>query len=345
MRRTVPVPPAKPLISKRHSIMNSSRRQLNATVCVAVSVFVAFSAALQAQDIDPHDWLRKMTNAVQMTNYEGTVIRIKDGKAEALKVVHVVTDGVVREKVVIQEGNGLEIIRNGNEVHCILPDKKSVLVEEWNDQSTLFSTLPSSEIRFGNEYDVSIVQRERVAGRRAVIVAIRPHDEYRFGHRIWLDIETGFPLQTKLIGTDGEAIEQVKFADISLDKEIHVSALAPTYSTENFRWYTSEPRRLINYSAESDWTNDGMPPGFRIVSTHQEELPGSDEPVTHLLFSDGLANVSVFVEPGDGKPISKPSRVGASNSFSIATDGYLITAVGEVPAATVEQIARSMQPN
>ena len=116
------------------------------------------SAAALAERADPNDLLNRMGAAVQTTSYEGTVIRIQDGKAEALKVIHTVTDGVIREKVVAQEGNGLEIIRNGNEVHCILPDSKSVLVEEWDDQSTLFSTLPSSQVLFGIEYDVSIVR-------------------------------------------------------------------------------------------------------------------------------------------------------------------------------------------
>ena len=176
----------------------------------------ACGAAAFAERVDPNELLNRMGAAVQSTSYEGTVIRIQDGKAEALKVVHTVTDGVIHEKVVAQEGNGLEIIRIGNEVHCILPDRRSVLVEEWDDQSTLFSTLPSSEVRFGSEYDVSIVREERVAGRQTILVAIRPHDVYRYGHRIWLDTETSFPLQTQLISEDGDALEQVKFADISL---------------------------------------------------------------------------------------------------------------------------------
>ena len=176
---------------------------------------------------DPGEWLQRMTAAVQTTDYEGTVIRIQNGTVEAIKVVHVISDGVIREKVLIQEGNGLEIIRNGNEVHCILPDRKSVLVEEWDDQSTLFSTLPSSDIRFGSEYDVSIVREERVAGRKAIMLAIRPHDVFRYGHRIWLDVATGFPLQTKLMDGTGTAIEQVKFADITLGQAIDHSALQP----------------------------------------------------------------------------------------------------------------------
>jgi sigma-E factor negative regulatory protein RseB len=103
---------------------------------VVIAGQLACSAAALAERVDPNELLIRMGAAVQTTSYEGTVIRIQDGKAEALKVVHTVTDGVIREKVVVQEGNGLEIIRNGNEVHCILPDRKSVLVEEWDDQST-----------------------------------------------------------------------------------------------------------------------------------------------------------------------------------------------------------------
>lgn len=331
------------LISKRHSVMTASRRLLIANVGVALGGLISAATAAYAQDAAPHEWLNKMASAVQTTNYEGTVIRLQNGKVEALKVAHVNSDGVIREKVIIQEGNGLEIIRNGNEVQCILPDKKSVLVEEWNDQSTLFSTLPSSDIRFGNEYDISVVRQERVAGRKAILLAIRPHDNYRFGHRIWLDMVTGFPLQTKLMGDDGKAIEQVKFADINLDKEIHASALAPSISTENFRWFT-QPERNITQTVDSPWSSDDLPPGFRVVSTHEERLPEREVPLTHILYSDGLANVSVFIERASGRKIAQRSRVGASSSYSIEIDGYHVTAVGDVPAMTVEQIATSMQP-
>jgi sigma-E factor negative regulatory protein RseB len=298
------------------------------------------SSAL-AEPADPDDWLNRMGTAVQQTSYEGTVIRIQDGKAEALKVIHTVTDGVIREKVVAQEGNGLEIIRNGNEVHCILPDRKSVLVEEWDDQSTLFSTLPSSQIRFGVEYDVSLVREERVAGRQTILVAIRPHDGYRYGYRIWLDTETAFPLQTQLIGEDGTAIEQVKFADISLNKEIHASALAPSISTENFRWL-NQPSQHVKHAIETRWKSSDLPPGFQAVATHGETMPGSEEIVTHILYSDGLANISVFVAPQGQVTAAGPSRVGGSNSYSISIDGHRVTAVGEVPAITVEQIATTM---
>jgi len=321
--------------------MQFLRRKSLAKSILLVGLLAGFAAA-PADPGDPSVWLDRMGDAVKKTSYEGTVIRIRGGEAEALKVVHTFTDGVIREKVIAQEGNGLEIIRNGNEVHCILPDRKSVLVEEWDDQSTLFSTLPSRDIRFGSEYDVSIVREDRVAGRQANLLAVRPHDGYRYGYRIWLDIETGFPLQTQLIDTDGEAIEQIKFAEISLNKEIHASALAPSYSTENYRWFNqSNPH--VTRSVETKWVSANLPQGFRAISTHEERMTDGDQYVTHILYSDGLANVSVFVAQLEDGDSQGESNVGGSNAYSAIVGDHHVTAVGKVPAMTVEQIATTMR--
>lgn len=323
--------------------MRSRMQTTKAAVCIVSCGFFAAASASADDTSTPQDWIDRMGNAVQVTNYAGTVVRVRDGRVDTFKVVHTVKDGVVREKVVIQDGNGLEIIRNGNEVHCILPDRESVLVEEWNNQSTLFSTLPSSDIRFGTEYDLRIVREERVAGRRAVMLAVQPHDEYRFGHRIWLDYATGLPLAAKLIDESGKPLEQVKFADISLDEEIHASALEPSFDTAGFRWY-SEPRRSASRRVDTDWGGVSLPPGYRVLSTHEEQLPGSEATVTHVLVSDGLANVSVFIEPDTAPASTERSREGTTSTYSLTTGEYRVTAVGEVPAATVEQVSRSLQP-
>lgn len=292
--------------------------------------------------LSPAEWLERMSRAVSTIDYEGTVIRRQDGEAQALKVVHKVIDGVVNEKVITQEGNGLEIIRIGNEVHCILPDKKSVLIEQWNDRSTLFSTLPGSEVTFGPQYDLSVVREERVAGRPAVLLAVRPHDSFRFGHRIWLDRETAFPLRTELIGNDGEMIEQFKFADINLESSVSQQALAPSIDLDSFTWYT-DPVRVQAAEIETDWVCDDLPAGFRVISTRHEQLPGADTPVTHIVYGDGLATVSVFIAEQPDEEIARRSNLGAASSFSIESGDYQITAVGEVPAETVQRIASAMR--
>lgn len=309
---------------------------LTAGLLLTVQATVSFAAD------GPLEWLDRMSNAVRQNSYTGTVIRTKGGESESLKVVHQIVDGVVSEKVTVQEGANLEIIRNGNEVHCILPDRKSVLVETWNDQSTLFSTLPGSVIRFGNEYDLSIVREDRVAGRKAVLLAIRPHDEFRFGHRLWLDRETAFPLRAELIDLDGSLLEQVKFADISLGSSISPEALAPSMSLENFTWHAGAARR-VELEVSTDWICDELPAGFRVMSTKTEQLAGADAPVTHIRYSDGLASVSVFIAPARQQKIARRSSIGGANAYSMQLADYRITAVGEVPAVTVQRIASSMR--
>lgn len=310
--------------------------------CLLLAGTLAGTSAAGRERLSPVEWLERMSNAVSSIDYEGTVIRRQDGEAQALKVVHKVIDGVVNEKVITQEGNGLEIIRIGNEVHCILPDKKSVLIEQWNDRSTLFSTLPSSDVTVGAQYDLSVVREERVAGRSAVLLAVRPHDSFRFGHRIWLDRETAFPLRTELIGNDGEMIEQFKFADINLESTVSQQALAPSIDLESFTWYT-DPVRVEAAEVETDWDCDDLPAGFRVISTRHEQLPGADTPVTHIVYGDGLATVSVFIAEQPDQEIARRSNLGASSSFSIESGNYQITAVGEVPAETVQRIASSMR--
>ena len=307
------------------------------------AVQLACAASALAERVEPNEWLNRMAAAVQQTSYEGTVVRIRDGNAEALKVVHTISEGVIHEKVVSQEGDGLEIIRIGNEVHCILPDSRSVLVDEWDDQSTLFSTLPSSEVRFGSEYDVAVVRTERIAGRQAILVAIRPHDEYRYGHRIWLDTETAFPLQTQLIATDGTPIEQVKFADITLNRSIDPATLSPSIDISSFRWVDQPPRHIPD-TIDTQWRATELPRGFRAVATHGETMPGGTDVTTHIVYSDGLANVSVFIAPVGDNTEEGAFEVGGSSSYSTVIDGHRVTAVGEVPAVTLEQIATTMTP-
>ena len=311
--------------------------------CSFALVLAFMVAPAGADTSSPNQWLDRMSSVVTTIDFEGTVIRRRDGQAEALKVVRKVIDGVVHEKLVTQEGNGLEIIRNGNEVHCILPDKKSVLIEFWNDESTLFSTLPSSELRFGNEYDLSIVREERVAGRSAIVLAVRPHDGYRYGHRIWLDQETAFPLRTELVGGDGSLLEQLKFADVKLNSDIPAHALEPSINLDGFTWYP-EPARAEVIDVETNWETDNLPPGFRVVSSTKETLAGADVAVTHIMLSDGLANVSVFIAEKSDQQVTERSVVGASsNSHSVESGDYLVTAIGEVPAATVRLIANAIR--
>lgn len=315
--------------------------KIKVTALVALMATVVQVSAVER--LSPEEWLQKMSSAVQTLDYEGTVIRQQNGKLQPLRVVHKMIDGVVNERIIVQEGNGLEVIRVGDEVHCILPDKRSVLIDHWENASTLFATLPTSKVNPGVQYDVLILgYHERVAGRRVVNIAIRPNDGYRFEHRFWLDQRTGFPLQTQLIDGTGVIIDQLKFAAITIDTPISARLLAPSMSLDSYTWYT-RPSKPEPAEVHTDWVSDSLPAGFKVVSTSQEVFSGSDREVTHIVYGDGMTSVSVFIAAMQDEEIQQRAQRGLSSSYSTEIDGYQITAVGEVPPETVRVIATSMQ--
>jgi len=315
--------------------------RITAKLLIAASLAVPVTVMADSAG-SPYDWLTRMSTAVAETDFEGTLLRWQDGEPETLKLVHKLIDGVINERVVSQEGNGLEIIRVGNEVHCIVPDRKSVLIEHWNDQTTMLPAVSDDAGRIGPQYNLSIVREERVAGRKALLLAIRPHDEFRFGHRFWLDRETAFPLRAELVDSAGVVLEQIKFADINLGSGVSKEALKTSINLDDFSWYTDRvsPQPV---PIETDWDSSDLPAGFSILSSEVETLPGKDAPVTHLVYGDGLATVSVFIAENRDEGPAGISSIGASNSYSAESGNYHVTAVGEVPAATVRRIAQSMR--
>jgi sigma-E factor negative regulatory protein RseB len=187
----------------------------------------------------------------------------------------------------------------------------------------------------------------RKLGRSSTIIEIRPRDGYRYGHRLWLDERTAMPLKIQLLDHEGAAIEQIQFVSMMLPAEISDARLQPEVETEGFTWYEQE-RGATPSAIDPDqvsWQVDPPPPGFHLKEARLRSLPGADHAVEHMVFSDGLASVSVFVEPAeatDGE-LSGLSRMGAAHAFTLILDGQQITAVGEVPPHTVESIARAVR--
>jgi sigma-E factor negative regulatory protein RseB len=205
----------------------------------------------------------------------------------------------------------------------------------------LFTSMPADSKRFASAYTISVQASDRVAGRSTTLLAIDPEDSLRFKHRLWLDTETGMPLRTQLVDGNDTVLSEIRFAVIDLDAEFETDDFQSEHAIDGYRWI--ERRKDVNTVAETDWDSDALPVGFERVSVHDEMLRGSDVPATHILYSDGLSNVSVFIEPAAGRSSTTRSRIGGANSFSTTRSGFRITAVGEVPVETAERIALSMR--
>jgi sigma-E factor negative regulatory protein RseB len=243
--------------------------------------------------------------------------------------------------------SGREFIRTGASLTCYLPDKRTVLVEQRPPQESLVG-FPAVNDQSASFYDIREVSRTRLNRRDTHVITVSPKDEYRYGYRLWIDDSTAMPLKTQLCDARGHVIEQIVFASLTLPSRIPDSAFKPEVSTAGFQWLRNESAPPAPSAATLAWNAMSLPPGFRMSARSAQTLPGSTDPVDHLVFTDGLASVSVFVESQRRAQADQPSMpesatVGSSSAFSTVVDGHKITAVGEVPPDTVRFIANQVK--
>ena len=299
-------------------------------------------AAVDASAQEARAWLDKMNRAVEDLNYQGTFVHVLEGTAETLRIIHRREDGRSSERIESLDGVGREIIRHGNQVQCILPDRRVVLLEEPKDLSPLVSALPSYSDEIEPHYALNLHSIARVANRTAQILEIKPRDAFRYGYMLWLDQETAMPLKSQLIDDQGTIVEQILFTSIDLKAQIPPQAIEATIDTTGFT--TLRPPESSQLAADIPWRAGKVPGGFKLSVATQSQIPGSEYPVEHLVYSDGLATVSVFIEdPHTKSEVSEGfSKMGSTNAFSLTLRGRKVTAVGEVPRQTVRTIASSL---
>jgi sigma-E factor negative regulatory protein RseB len=326
--------------------------------CAAVG---ALALALPQRSLsadDARDWLEKMNRALATRNYDGTFFHLSEGRVETMRIVHRVKAGRVTERLLSLDGSGREFVRNNDELTCYLPDQRTVLVEARQDRGPFLGSLPQFGADVNEFYRIESLPASRVLGRAARVIAVTPKDQFRFGYRLWLDENSAMPLKTQLCDARGQVIEQILFARLELPESIPDSDLTPAVHTEGMRWVRQGPSHDTAPPALSAYRASDLPPGFRLTVAGAQTLGGATVPATHLVYSDGLATVSVFVEAqpdrkaagnaassaqSDLPPMQGLARVGSGFAFSTVVQGHQVTAVGEVPAQTVEFIAHSVK--
>jgi sigma-E factor negative regulatory protein RseB len=296
--------------------------------------------------LSPAQWLERMNVALTTRNYDGVFSHWHGGRVETLRIIHRLQDGTVSERLASLDGSGREFIRTGASLACYLPDTHTVVVEERPEQQSLVG-FPTVDVDKAQLYELREVARTRLNRRDTHVITVSPRDEYRYGYRLWIDDSTAMPLKSQLCDAHGEVIEQIVFASLKLTAHIPDSAFKPDVSTAGFRWLRNDPA-LPPAAAALAWEAMQLPPGFKMASHSAQTLPGSPGPVDHLVFTDGFASVSVFVERQTAAPdqpavTESAAAVGSSSAYSTVIDGHKITAVGEVPPATVRFIATQLK--
>ncbi len=299
-------------------------------------LFLLFFFSQQAYADEVDSWLDKMTHAIHQQNYQGTLIIRQDNKLQAIKVKQGITENGSWQTLDSLTGEVQTIVRKNGRVSSIFPAKKLVTITaESRDKSPLHPALPQDYLQLKKFYALKLGAQDRVANKPAQIVKMIPFDQYRYGYVFWLDQQTGFLLKCDLINEKGRVLEQQMYSNIELLKNAPESYIDEKQFADFEKIYLSEKN---NVSA-SNWQAKNIPLGFvltRSVKTQQSY---------HMVYSDGMASVSVFIEPDKKlkQPVIGQSSMGLVNVYSAYVNDNYITAIGEVPASTVQMIAQSMQ--
>ena len=332
--------------------------------------------ALAGEGIDSLDWLRTAVFAAHQTDYSGVFVYQYDNHVETSRIIHVVEPDGEYEKLESLDGPKREIIRHHGQVWCYI-NQKMEQVDSRQGRGGFPSLLPEQLSALSANYRVKEAGVERVAEYKAQVILFQPKDNLRYTHKIWVHTDSGLLLKAAVLGDKNQLVEQYAFTQLKIGGDIDRSWVKPIASSANPK--SGIPKSAQGASAalhgapmpleiptgpleipkgpletpnggtpvNSGWMVDVLPAGFKKTMEIQRRMRGKHEPVTQLVFSDGLSAISVFIEPNDGDEddVGGLSSRGAMNLYHKVVDKNLFTVVGEVPPRTVMQVLDSVRHN
>lgn len=307
-------------------------------------VLAGAAAARGAEPTDAEGWLNRMEEALAARTYDGEFLHLAQGRVERLRILHRAPAQGGGERLVSLSGSGREVVRNDTSRTYYLPDQRRVLVEALGPGGPLLGTLPHLDLpALDASYRIGLGGRSvGLLGAPAQEIDVTPRDRRRFGYRLWVDVATAMPIRTDLCDVDGRVLEQVLFIRLDFPHRLPGSLLRSAIDTHGFTT-VSQSEAVPHGSAAVLWSDAQLPPGFAVRAVGTDLLPGGD-PATHLVLSDGLATVSVFVEPaGAARAVHDgQAEVGSAYALSLVVGSERVTAIGEAPPDTVRLIASAI---
>jgi sigma-E factor negative regulatory protein RseB len=311
-------------------------------ISLSLPLFAEQETSNQARQL-----INEMSRASRELNYDGVFVYRRDRRMDTMRLIHKADNNGEQERMVALTGYAREVIRNNKSVTCIFPDNQAVMVEKSRPRKFLAAQLPEPIEKVADFYSFSIGGKDRVAGRSSWIVNIVPKDDFRYGYQIWVDETSKLLLKSELKDNSGWPVEQILFTHLNIVDEIPPQLLKPAISGKGYTWYSVSAEEMPVRSGTHIWTVMDMPDGFTLSDYEKQSVTDSTMPVEHMIYSDGLAMVSVFIEKIVNEPerMQGDSKIGGVNAYATNSNGYQITAVGEVPQKTVQLMANSVVQN
>jgi sigma-E factor negative regulatory protein RseB len=307
---------------------------------VLLQLCVGAALAETLEETEALAWLQRIANAARQLNYTGTFVYQHGDQVETSRITHFVDRSGEYEKLETLDGPKREIIRTNNEILTFDAEHRVVRREKRSPRRAFPALLPDQLSNLTIYYRLRRGDQERIAGYDSQSLMLEPRDVFRYGHKLWADIATGLLLKARMLDENSHLVEQFVFTQLSIGGGVTRDSVRPSYDP---RGWTVENANVPTI-ADTGWVVASQPPGFKKIMEMQRVKPGGQAPVAHLVYSDGLAAVSVFIEP---LPTTRKfqeglTRQGAVNIYIRPLADQLVTVLGEAPTATVKQMANSV---
>jgi sigma-E factor negative regulatory protein RseB len=296
-----------------------------------------------ADESEAEAWLERLGPALNMTSYRGVFVYARGDRVHSMQIAHRYQNGIVEERLVLQDGGSGEIVRKGTNVVCVLPETGRIKLDQVIPSGPFAGAFTGQFVPLSRWYRAEMKGEDRIAGYDVVSVALSARDPYRYSHRLWLEKSTGLLVKSHVRNAEGEVLEHFQFTSLEIGGRIPDSEFEiQTRGREITRTLKDADSRESKVQRTNGWQLGWQPDGFMPAATPRS---GKGQAVA---FSDGLAAFSVFVEPAGA--VSMPtgaSRIGATTVYmhKVREQGnaFLVTVVGELPPQTARRVAESVR--
>lgn len=290
--------------------------------------------------------LQKSAFAARELNYQGVFVYQNGKQTSSVQITHMNNAGQEMTRNVVLDNSARanqprEVYSQGSDIVIMRQKNQKMVIEKRRGQNLFPAMLPTDLRAIKFSYNALLGAKEYVAGREAQIIDLVPNDAFRYSYKIWADTEYGLLLKMALVDNKNQTLEQIAFNQLSTLNSQDVNWFQPKIDMS--KSYVMEDKTAVNH-VDSDWIVAELPAGYVKVDHRALVVSGKSAPVDQMIFSDGIGSVSLFIEPivKGVRPKTGHMSIGSTNLCAHVIDGYQITVVGEVPEATVMQIAKAI---
>lgn len=302
---------------------------------------------------DVWNTLQKAALAARSLSYEGIFVYQAGAQVKSVQITHIFDGKNEYSRNLVLDGSPREVLSQGGDLVIYNPHNEKIIIEKRRGQNMFPAVLPVNLDSIKDNYGLRMGPLERVAGRPAKILYLEPKDGLRYSYKFWIDTEYGLLLKSVMYNKRSDVLESISFNQISLLNTVELDWFKP--KIDHNKKYEMEDEQIVvaDSNVHDNWEVKGLPAGYRKVEQVVRRVHGKPYPVTHVVFSDGLASVSLFIESAPKtvktpeiklkhKPKAMLTTAGSTSFYACMNSDHLVTVVGEVPEATVVQIGNAI---